>query len=43
MAVKLMKYTDAQCEIIVPSKLGFTEDQTSVTPYVYILKIKVKQ
>ena len=43
VAVKLMKYTDAQCEIIVPSKLGFTEDQTSVTPYVYILKIKVKQ
>ena len=43
VAVKLMKYADAQCEIIVPSKLGFTEDQTSVTPYVYILKIKVKQ
>ena len=43
VAVKLMKYADAQCEIIVPSKLGFTEDQTSVTPYVYIMKIKVKQ
>ena len=43
VAVKLMKYSDAQCEIIVPSKLGFTEDQTSVTPYVYILKIKIKQ
>ena len=43
VAVKLMKYPDSQCEIIVPSKLGFTVNQTSVTPYVYILKIKVKQ
>lgn len=43
VAVKLMKYPDSQCEVIVPSKLGFSEDQTSVTPYVYILKIKVKQ
>lgn len=43
IAVKLMKYPDSQCEIIVPSKLGFTDDQTTVTPYVYILKIKVKQ
>jgi hypothetical protein len=38
-----MKYTDSQCEIIVPSKLGFVDDQTTVTPYVYILKIKVRQ
>ena len=43
VAIKLMKYSDAQCEIIVPSKLGFSADQSSVTPYVYILKIKVKQ
>lgn len=43
MAVKLMKHPDAQCEIIVPSKLGFSAEQTSVTPYVYIMKIKVKQ
>lgn len=43
LAIKQMKYADAQCEIICPSKLGFTADQTSVTPYVYILKIKVKQ
>ncbi len=42
-AVRLMKYTDSQCELIVPSKQGFTEDQTTVTPYVYILKIKIKQ
>lgn len=43
LAIKLMKYGDAQCEILCPSKLGFTNDQTSVTPYMYILKIKVKQ
>jgi hypothetical protein len=43
LAIKLMKYADSQCEIIVPSKLGFSTDQETVTPYVYILKIKVKQ
>ena len=42
-AVRLMKYPDSQCEIIVPSKLGFSSEQSTVTPYVYILKIKVKQ
>ncbi len=41
-AVGLMKYPNSQCEIIVPSKLGFSEEQSSVTPYGYILKIKVK-
>lgn len=43
VAVMLMKYPDSQCEIIVPSKLGFSDEQSTVTPYVYILKIKVKQ
>lgn len=43
VAVRLMKYPDSQCEIIVPSKLGFSNEQSSVTPYVYIIKIKVKQ
>ena len=42
-AVRLMKYPDSQCEIITPSTQGFEADQTSVTPYVYIMKIKVKQ
>ncbi|MBR6829684.1 MAG: hypothetical protein IKM83_03605, partial [Paludibacteraceae bacterium] len=42
LAVGLMKYPNSQCEIIVPSKLGFSEEQSSVTPYGYILKIKVK-
>lgn len=41
-AVKLMKYPNSACEIIVPSKLGFSNEQSSVTPYVYIMKINVK-
>ena len=41
-AVRLMKYPESQCELIVMSKWGFDADQTSVTPYGYILKIKVK-
>lgn len=43
MAVKLMKNTNSECEVIVPSKLGFDAEQMSVTPYVYIMNIKVKQ
>lgn len=43
LAIKLMKYADAQCEFLCPSKLGFSNDQSSVTPYMYIMKIKVKQ
>ena len=43
LAIALMKYPDSQCEIIVPSKLGDSNAQQTVTPYVYILKIKVKQ
>lgn len=38
-AVKLMKYPGAECEILVPSKQGFSDDEMSVTPYVYIIKI----
>ena len=41
-AVRLMKYPNSQCQIIVPSKQGFDADQTSVTPYIYLLKIQVK-
>ena len=41
-AVRLMKYPNSQCQIIVPSKQGFDDDNTSVTPYIYILKIQVK-
>ena len=43
LAIQQMKYADAQCEFICPSKLGFEAAQSSVTPYVYIMKIKVKQ
>ncbi|MBQ2540220.1 MAG: DUF4827 family protein [Paludibacteraceae bacterium] len=43
VAVKYMKYTNAECQIICPSKLGFTADQNSVTPYCYILKMKIKR
>ena len=42
LAVRLMKYPESQCELIVPSKQGFLADQNSVTPYGYIMKIKVK-
>ena len=43
LAVKYMKYPDSQCQIIQPSNQGFSDEQNSVTPYGYILKIKVKQ
>lgn len=43
VAIKQMKYGEAQCEFICPSKLGFKADNNSVTPYVYIMKIKIKQ
>lgn len=39
-AVRLMKYPGSQCEIIVPSKQGFDDDQMTVTPYAYIIWIK---
>ncbi len=42
-AVRLMRYSESECEIICPSKLGFTEDGSTVTPYGYILKMKVKR
>ena len=43
VAVGLMKYSDSECKIICPSKLGFTEDGNSVTPYGYDLKMKIKR
>lgn len=42
LAVKYMKYPDSECQIIQPSKLGFSAEQNTVTPYGYIMKIKVK-
>ena len=43
IALKYMKYTDSQCKIICPSKLGFSEENSSVTPYAYDLKIIIKR
>lgn len=42
VAVSLMKYPGSECQLICPSKQGFTEDQNSVTPYGYIMRIQVK-
>jgi hypothetical protein len=39
LAIKYMKHKGAECKIICPSKLGFDEEKTSVTPYGYDLKI----
>ena len=43
LAIKYMKYTGAECKIICPSKLGFEDANSSVTPYGYDLKIKIKR
>lgn len=43
IAVGLMKYSDSECKIICPSKLGFTEDGNKVIPYGYDLKMKIKR
>ena len=43
VAVGLMKYNDSECKIICPSKLGFTDDQSTVTPYGYHMKMKIKR
>ncbi len=40
-AATYMKRNDSQAKIIVPSSIGFTADQNSVTPYGYTLKIKI--
>lgn len=43
LAIGLMKYPEAECKIIVPSKLGFSRDQNSVIPYGYDMKMKIKR
>ena len=40
VALKYMKYPYSQCKIIVPSKMGFREENSTVTPYGYELKRK---
>ena len=40
VALKHMKYKNAEAKIICPSKLGIATDGNTVTPYGYDLKIK---
>ncbi len=42
-AVSYMKYNNAQAKVIVYSKLGFSEDQSSVTPYGYDMRIIINK
>ncbi len=42
-AIQYMKYNNSQATILCPSKLGFSEDQTTVTPYGYDLKLQLKK
>lgn len=43
VAVGLMEYGESECKIICPSRYGFTDDQTTVTPYGYHMKMKIKR
>lgn len=43
IALGLMKYSNAECKIICPSKLGFTDQNSNVIPYGYDMKIKIKR
>lgn len=43
VAIEKMRYSGAECKIICPSKLGFSDDNTSVTPYGYDIKIVIKK
>ena len=38
VALKYMKYPYSHCKIIVPSKMGFSEENSAVIPYGYELK-----
>ncbi len=39
-ALKFMNHKNAEAKIICPSKMGIADDENSVTPYCYDLKIK---
>lgn len=43
IALQYMKRSDAECKIICPSKLGFSDQNSSVIPYGYDMKIKIKR
>jgi len=42
VAVSFAKYSGSICRIICPSKMGFSSDNSSVTPYGYELKFTIK-
>lgn len=41
--MKYMKYSNSKATIICPSKLGFDDDGTTVTPFGYDIHIKIKK
>ena len=43
VALKYMKYHEAQCKIICPSRLGNTDDNSNVIPRGYDMKIQIKR
>lgn len=43
IALQYMKYSGAECKIICPSKLGFTDQNSNVIPYGFDMKIKIKR
>lgn len=43
IALQYMKYSGAECKIICPSKLGFTDQNSNVIPFGYDMKIKIKR
>ena len=43
IALQYMKYSGAECKIICPSKLGFTDQNSNVIPYGYDMKIQIKR
>lgn len=42
-AVKYMQYNNSAAKIIVYSKLGFSNDESSVIPYGYDMRIKIRK
>lgn len=42
-AIEKMKYSGSEGVLICPSKLGFQNDASTVTPYGYILKIQIRR
>lgn len=43
IALQHMKHSGAECKIICPSKLGFTDQNNNVIPYGYDMKIQIKR